>query len=347
MTTPLNTIKPVEPRRHETTAGRLPWLRVPVVAAPMFLISGPDLVIAACRAGIVGAFPTVNARTVEELDEWMSRIVETLAEEARARPAAVVGPWAANLITHSTNTRLQQDLELVERYQPPIVITALGSPKPAIDLVHSYGGIVIADVVNLRLAAKAVAAGADGLACVSAGAGGHTGFISPFAFVSAVRELTDGLVIVGGGIADGRGVAGAITAGADLVYMGTRFIATQESRAVDDYKRMIVESGVDDLLVSAAITGTPASWLKPSLRRVGYDPEQMPDKPERNYDSSRQGAKRWKDVWSAGQGVGAVRSIEPVGAVVDTLAREYVDALDRAASIAVRVHAAAGGDRRA
>jgi nitronate monooxygenase len=305
-------------------------LRLPVVAAPMFLISGPDLVIAACRNGIIGAFPTTNARTTQELDAWMSRIATSLA----GKPVA---PWATNVITHSTNQRLPHDLELVARYRPPIVITALGSPKPAIELVHAYGGIVIADVVNLTLARKAIDAGADGLACVAAGAGGHTGFISPFAFISAVRQLTNGLLIVGGGIADGYGVAGAIAAGADLVYMGTRFIATHESLATDDYKRMVVQSTLDDLLVSASITGTPATWLKPSLRRVGYDPEHMPAKPERNYDSSQQQqveAKRWKDVWSAGQGIGAVRAIEPMSAVVDSLASEYRAALARVAALA-------------
>jgi nitronate monooxygenase len=304
-------------------------LRLPVVAAPMFLISGPELVIEACRCGIIGAFPTTNARTTQELDAWMTRIATEL------RAGDPVAPWATNVITHSTNQRLPQDLELVARYRPPIVITALGSPKPAIGLVHSYGGIVIADVVNLTLAQKAIDAGADGLACVSAGAGGHTGFISPFAFISAARELTDGLVIVGGGIADGYGVAGAIAAGADLVYMGTRFIATRESRAVEDYKQMVVNATLDDLLVSASITGTPATWLKPSLRLAGYDPEQMPDKPQRNYDSSEQQqvAKRWKDLWSAGQGVGAVRAIEPMSAVVDSLAREYDAAMSRIAAL--------------
>ena len=260
-----------------------------------------------------------------------------LARRAGAsQPDTPVAPWATNVITHSTNQRLPQDLELVARYRPPIVITALGSPRPAIELVHSYGGIVIADVVNLTLAKKAIDAGADGLACVSAGAGGHTGFISPFAFISAARELTNGLVIVGGGIADGNGVAGAIAAGADLVYMGTRFIATHESLAVEDYKRMVVDATLDDLLVSASITGTPATWLKPSLRLCGYDPEQMPEKPQRNYDSSQeqQVAKRWKDLWSAGQGIGAVRAIEPMSAVVDSLVREYHAALARIAALA-------------
>jgi len=298
----------------------------------MFLVSGPELVIEACRAGIVGAFPTVNARTVDDLDAWMARITTALSSPESARAA----PWAANLITHSTNQRLPQDLERVARYKPPIVITALGSPQPAIELVHSYGGLVIADVVNLALARKAINVGADGLACVSAGAGGHTGYISPFAFISAVRKLTDGLVIVGGGIADGQGVAGAVAAGADMVYMGTRFIATRESLAGDDYKRMVVDASVDDLLVSASITGTPASWLKPSLRRVGYDPDRMPDKPQRNYDSSQSAAKGWKDVWSAGQGVGAIESVEPVRVVVDRLVDEYETAVDRMAALSRR-----------
>jgi nitronate monooxygenase len=311
-------------------------LRLPVVAAPMFLISGPELVVEACRSGIIGAFPTTNARSTQELDAWMSRIATSLDEIARAPAARPVAPWATNVLTQSTNQRLSQALELVARYRPPIVITALGSPRPVIELVHSYGGTVVADVVNLTLAKKAVEAGADGLACVSAGAGGHTGFISPFAFISAARELTAGLVIVGGGIADGYGVAGAIAAGADLVYMGTRFIATHESLATDEYKRMVVESTLDDLLVSASITGTPATWLKPSLRRVGYDPEHMPEKPQRNYDSSQQQqveAKRWKDLWSAGQGIGAVRAIEPMSAVVDRLASEYHAGLSRVAGL--------------
>ncbi len=309
----------------------LPWpLRLPVVAAPMFLVSGPELVLAACRAGIVGAFPTPNARPIEVLDDWMRRITEGLAAARAEAPGRLLGPWAANLVTHSSNKRLPQDLALVARYRPPIVITALGSPKPAIEVVHGYGGVVIADVVNLTLAKKAVAAGADGLACVSSGAGGHTGSLSPFAFVSAVREFFDGLVIIGGAIADGWGVAGAIACGADLVYMGTRFIPTAESMAQPAYKQMLVDATVDDLVVSAGLTGTPASWLKPSLRANGLDPDALPATPPRNYDSNQElAAKRWKDVWAAGQGVGAVKGVEPVAAVVDRLAHEYDTACRR------------------
>lgn len=305
-------------------------LRLPVVAAPMFLVSGPELVLAACRAGIVGAFPTPNARPIEVLEDWMKQITQGLTRMQNAQPPETIGPWCANLITHSSNTRLPEDLALIAKYQPPVVVTALGSPKPAIDVVHGYGGIVLADVINLTLARKAVAAGADGLACITAGAGGHTGFLSPFAFVSSVREFFDGLVVVGGGISDGWGVAGAIAAGADLVYMGTRFIPTLESMADPAYKQMLVDSTADDLVISASITGTPASWLKPSLKANGLDPDQLPSAPPRSYDSNQaMGAKKWRDVWAAGQGVGAIKAVESTAKVVNRLAVEYAAARQR------------------
>ena len=312
-------------------SARLPFpLRLPVVAAPMFLVSGPDLVIAACRAGIVGAFPTPNARPIEVLEDWMQQITQGLARARNEQPPETIGPWCANLITHSSNTRLPEDLALIAKYKPPVVVTALGSPKPAIEVVHGYGGMVLADVINLTLARNAVAAGADGLACITAGAGGHTGFLSPFAFVSAVREFFDGVVVVGGGISDGWGVAGAIAAGADLVYMGTRFIPTVESMADPAYKQMLVDSTADDLLISAGITGTPASWLKPSLRANGLDPDQLPSAPARSYDSNQAiGAKKWRDVWAAGQGVGAIKAVESTAAVVNRLAVEYAAARQR------------------
>ena len=310
-------------------------LRLPVFAAPMFLISGPDLVLAACRAGIIGAFPTPNARPIGVLDDWMRQITEGLARARDEQPASSIGPWCANLVTHSSNTRLPEDLALIAKYKPPIVVTALGSPKPAIEIVHGYGGLVFADVVNLTLARKAVLAGADGLACVSAGAGGHTGTLSPFAFVSAVREFFDGHVIVGGGISDGWGVAGAIASGADFVYMGTRFIPTTESMAPDAYKQMVVDGTIDDLVVSAGITGTAASWLKPSLRALGLDPDNMPAAPERQYDSSKPvTARKWVDVWAAGQGLGTIRAVEPVATVVDRLDAEYRQARARFAALA-------------
>ena len=313
----------------------MPWtLRVPVVAAPMFLISGPELVLAACKAGIVGAFPTPNARPIEVLEQWMLRITEGLRAAADSQ-AGPVGPWCANLVTHSSNTRLADDLKLIARFKPPLVVTALGSPKPALAVVHDYGGKVIADVTTLPLAHKAAAAGADGLACVSAGAGGHTGALSPFAFVTAVREFFAGLVIVGGGISDGWGVAGAIASGADLVYMGTRFIATEESNADAAYKRMLVDCSADDLLISPALTGAPVSWLKPSLVANGLDPANMPATPKTSYDSNQSlESKRWRDVWAAGQGVGAIKAVQPVAAVVDELAAQYRVAAARFARLA-------------
>lgn len=305
-------------------------LRIPVVSAPMFLVSGPELVVAACKAGIVGAFPTPNARPIEVLDDWMKSITQQLQRARDEQDPSTIGAWCANVVTHSSNTRLQDDLRLIARHQPPMVVTALGSPKPVIETVHGYGGIVIADVISLQLAEKAAAAGADGLACICAGAGGHTGHLSPFAFVSAVREFFDGHVIVGGGISDGFGVAGAIASGADLVYMGTRFIPTTQSMAEPAYKDMLVAATSEDLLVSAGITGSNASWLKPSLRANGIDPDNMPAVPERSYDSNRAiGARKWKDVWAAGQGVGAVKSVQSVAQVVDQLAQEWDAARER------------------
>lgn len=307
-------------------------LRVPVVAAPMFLISGPDLVVETCRAGAIGAFPTPNCRTPEQLDAWMTEITERLdaARAAGENPAA----WAVNLVTHRTNTRLAADLDVVARHRPPVVITALGSPKPAIEVVHGYGGIVIGDVVSIALARKAVDAGVDGLACISAGAGGHTGHLSPFAFIAGVREFFDGLIVVGGGISDGAGVAGAVTAGADLVYVGTRFLATRESLAQDEYKQMVVEHGSDDLIVTPAVTGTDASWLRPSLAANGFDLEALDAPVERSYDTAGV-AGRWRDIWAAGQGLQTIHAVEPAAAVVTALADQYDAALARAAS---RVH---------
>ncbi len=307
-------------------------MRLPVIAAPMFLVSGPELVIAACKAGVGGAFPTPNCRTVADLDAWMGQITDALSPGD--------GPWVANLITHSTNARLAEDLALVAKYKPPIVITALGSPKPVMETVKAYGGLVFADVVNMALARKAADAGVDGLACISAGAGGHTGHLSPFAFVSAVREFFDGWLTIGGGIADGAGVAGAIAAGADMVYMGTRFLAAAESRAQDPYKQMIVDCGPDDLIVSSAITGTPASWLKPSLRAAGMDPDALGGPITRDY-SGDAAHKRWRDIWAAGQGLQKIGAVEPTAVVVDRLEAEYRAAAARFAGLTTPRSAAA------
>ncbi len=290
-------------------------LRLPVVVAPMFLVSGPEMVIAACKAGLIGSFPAPNARTADELDGWMTQISEAIGD----------APWAANLVTHASNPRLAEDLALVAKHKPPMVITALGSPKPAIDLVHGYGGLVFADVTTLALARKAAMVGADGLVCVSAGAGGHTGQLSPFAFISALRQFFTGPICVGGGIADGAGILGATAAGADLVYMGTRFIAASESLASLAYKTMLADCAIDDLVVSPAVTGTAASWLKPSLAAAGYDLDNLLAPIARDYGGDVQ--KRWKDVWSAGQGLHAITGIAPVSDIVETLIAEHDAAL--------------------
>jgi nitronate monooxygenase len=286
----------------------------------MFLVSGPDLVSAACEAGVVGAYPAVNCRTPPDLDKWTADIGGRVTGKARA-------PWAMNLITHSTYKRLKDELEIVARHKPPIVITALGSPKPVIDVVHSYGGLVFADVVSIKLAKKAVEGGADGLVCIGAGAGGHTGHLSPFAFVSAVREFFDGYVAIGGGIADGNGIAGALAAGADLVYMGTRFLTSRESMAPQPYKEMVIACGPDDLVVTAAITGTPASWLRPSLIACGLNPD-APAVAERKY-GVEDPIKKWRDMWAAGQGLQKITAIEPVAAIVDRLEQEFGAAVAR------------------
>lgn len=293
-------------------------LRLPAIAAPMFLISGPELVLAASRAGVIGAFPTPNARTPLILDEWLDRISRGI----RSGDA----PWAANLIMHPSYARRAEDLALVIKYRAPIVITALGSPRDVVDAVHDYGGLVFADVNGIEFAAKSAAAGVDGLVLVSAGAGGHTGQLSGFAFVDAVRSFWDGIVVLAGAISTGRGIRAAEVLGADLAYLGTRFIATEESMASPEYRQMVVDCGATDVICSAAITGVPANWLKPSLLRAGYDPQALAERREVNFGNPQAGVKPWKNVWSAGQGVGAVREVMPVALVVDRLVQEYEQA---------------------
>ncbi len=301
-------------------------LRLPVVCAPMFLVSGPELVVAACRSGIVGSFPAPNARTLEVLEEWMERITSELAMLRDKQVAGSTQVWAQNLVVHSTYDRLDAELALVQKYQPPIVITALGGPKAVVEVVHDYGGLVIADVNNVAYARKAAEAGVDGLALVAAGAGGHTGAMAGFAFVPAVREFFDGILILSGAIGDGRAVRAAEVLGAELSYMGTRFIATEESIAFEPFKQMVVDSTFDDLLLSSSFTGAPAYYLKPSIIAAGLDPANLPAKGRMDLTGSSTKIKAWKDVWSAGQGVGMVHKIEPLAAIVDRVAAEYEEA---------------------
>lgn len=283
----------------------------------MFLVSGPDLVIATCRAGAVGSFPTANCRTLEDLDEWLGRMVTETKDAA---------PFAPNLIVHKSNTRLQEDAALVVQHKAPLVIASVGSPAPIMDTIHGYGGRVFADIASMRHAEKAIATGVDGLILLTAGAGGQTGWANPFAFVRAVREIFDGPVVLSGGISDGIALKAAITLGCDLAYMGTRFIATQESMAVAGYKDMLVSSSLDDVLLSSAFTGLPASKLRPSIVAAGLDPDALPERGMINVSKDinpDKRPKRWKDIWSAGHSVSGVKDLPPVANLVDRLAREF------------------------
>lgn len=292
-------------------------LKLPLIAAPMFLVSGPDLVVAACQEGIVGSFPTPNARTPAILDEWLDDIASRLADVPDA------GPLAANLVVHPSNDRLEDDLALVEKYKVPLVITALGSPRKIVDRVHAYGGAVFADVNSVRFARKAADAGVDGLVLVAAGAGGHTGNMTGFAFVPAVREFFDGTIVLGGGIGDGRAIKAAEVLGADLAYMGTSFIATNESLAHSDYRQMLVDSTIDDLILTNAVTGVHANWLRQSLIAAGMDPNALERDPDVNFTDPQSGVKRWANTWSAGHGVGVIDRVESVQSLVARLMQEY------------------------
>jgi|SRR5579859_231260 len=301
---------------------------LPVIAAPMFLVSGPELVLAACKAGVIGSFPAPNARTVVMLDEWLRRINDELEIARQEEPRRRIAPWAANIIVHRSYKRMQADLELVVRHRAPLVITALGSPAPVVDAVHSYGGLVFADVNSVSFARKAVGAGVDGLILVSAGAGGHTGPISGFAFLDAVRAFWDGPVVLAGGIANGRAIRAAEVLGADLVYMGTRFIATCESLVSDEYRQMLIEATVEDILPTASFTGVTANMLKPSIRRAGLDPDHLKPRDAIDFDDPLSQMKPWKDIWSAGQAVGAIQKIQPVVELVADLRLEYAQVVD-------------------
>lgn len=320
---------PTDPTARDRLAAMRGGLRLPLIAAPMFLVSGPELVLAACAAGIGGGFPAPNARTLEALEDWLGRIANGNA--MRAADGGRVGPWALNLITHSTYDRLGAELDLVDRYRPPIVITALGSPAPVVDRVHAYGGLVIADVNSVALARKAAAANVDGLALVCSGAGGHTGRLSAFAFVPAVRSFFDGLIVVGGSIGTGGAIRAAELLGADLVYAGTPFIAASESLASDRYRDMVVRASVEDLVLSRALTGADAWYLRESIVAAGLDPDALTGKSKVDWRNSQGQLKAWRDIWSAGQGVEGVRAVEPVATIVERLATEYAGALGRPA----------------
>lgn len=301
-------------------------LALPVIASPMFIVSGPELVIAQCKAGIVGSFPALNARPKELLDAWLSRIRAELDAEKAAHPQRKVAPFAVNQIIHHSNDRLEHDLDLCVKHRVPLIITSLRAPGEVVQRIHDYGGLVFHDVINVRHARKALDAGVDGLILVCAGAGGHAGMLSPFALVSEVRSFYSGTIILAGAIAKGEHVLAARAMGADLAYMGTRFIATQEANATAAYKEMIVASSADDIVYTPYFTGVHGNYLKPSIVAQGLDPDNLPlrDKSAMNFGSTR--TKTWRDVWGAGQGVGSMRDIPPTAELVARLVGEYAAA---------------------
>jgi nitronate monooxygenase len=301
-------------------------LRLPVIGSPLFIISGPELVIAQCKAGVVGSFPALNARPQAQLDEWLHQITEELAVYNRENPNRPAAPYAVNQIVHKSNNRLEDDLATCAKWQVPITITSLGAREDLNKAVHDWGGIAFHDVINDRYARKAIEKGADGLIPVAAGAGGHAGITSPFALVQEIRAWFDGPVALSGSIASGAAILGAQAMGADLAYIGSAFIATQEARADDDYKQNIVEAGASDIVYSSLFTGVHGNYLRQSIERAGMDPDNLPEGDISTMDFGSGGntdAKAWKDIWGSGQGIGAVKSVLSVAAMVDRLEAEY------------------------
>jgi nitronate monooxygenase len=304
-------------------------LRLPVIGAPMFIVSTPRLVLAQCKAGIVGAFPALNARPASQLDEWLAQITEELAAYQRANPQAKVAPYAVNQIVHSSNNRLEEDVALCVKHKVPIIITSLRPPSEVVAAVHGYGGIVFHDVINLRHAEKAAAQGVDGIIAVCAGAGGHAGVLSPFALVKQIREVYPGTIILSGAMSSGADVLAARALGADLAYLGTRFIATDEGNAPPEYKQMLIDSGAEDIVYTSLFSGVNGNYLRGSVAHAGLDPEHLPeaDKTKMNFGTGgNTAAKAWRDIWSAGQSVSGIHDVEAVSALVARMEREYATA---------------------
>jgi nitronate monooxygenase len=304
----------------EVLKGRL---SVPVIGSPLFIISNPDLVIAQCTAGVVGSFPSLNARPKEKLEEWFIKITDRLGEWDAAHPERRSAPYAVNQIVHRSNERLMHDLELCVKYKAPIVITSLGAREEVNQAVHSYGGIVLHDVINDKFARKAIEKGADGLIAVAAGAGGHAGTTSPFALIQEIREWFDGPLALSGAIATGAAVLAAQACGADLAYIGSAFIATDEANAQAAYKQAIVDGRADDIVYSSLFTGVHGNYLKPSVRAAGLDPDNLPDGDVKTMNFHEGSTKAWKDIWGSGQGIAAIKQIVPAAELVERLKRDY------------------------
>ncbi|MEM9332863.1 MAG: nitronate monooxygenase family protein [Pseudomonadota bacterium] len=301
-------------------------LRIPAVAAPLFIISHPELVLAQCKAGVVGSFPSLNARPESQLDEWLAEITEELEAHKKANPGKKVAPFAVNQIVHTSNNRLEHDLTMCVKYKVPIVITSLGAVPEVNDAVHSYGGIVLHDIINNRHANSAIRKGADGLIAVAAGAGGHAGTLSPFALIQEIREWFDGPLLLSGAIANGGAILAAQAMGADMAYIGSPFIATHEARAIDEYKQAIAEYNAKDIVYTNLFTGVHGNYLRPSIENAGMDPDNLPesDPSAMNFGSGgNTDAKAWKDIWGCGQGIGAIKSVTSTQELVDRLVDEY------------------------
>jgi nitronate monooxygenase len=301
-------------------------LRIPVVGSPLFIISNPKLVIAQCKAGIIGSFPSLNARPLSQLDEWYAEITETLAQHDRDNPDHLAAPFAVNQIVHKSNDRLEQDVEMCVKYKVPVVITSLGAREDVNAAVKSYGGITLHDIINNKFAHKAIEKGATGLIAVAAGAGGHASTLSPFALIQEIREWFDGPLLLSGSIATGHAVLAAQAMGADMAYIGSAFIATTEARATDDYKQAIVANGAEDIVYSNLFTGIHGNYLRPSVVAAGLDPDNLPeaDPSKMNFASGGEGAKKaWRDIWGCGQGIGAIDKVQGAGDYVAQLIREY------------------------
>ncbi|MBB3650222.1 nitronate monooxygenase [Rhizobium sp. BK619] len=308
-------------------------LRLPVIGSPLFIISHPKLTLAQCKAGVIGAFPALNARPESQLDEWLAEITEELARHDAAHPDRPAAPFAVNQIVHMSNKRLEHDLSLCVKYKVPIVISSLGAVPEVNAAVHSYGGIVLHDIINNRHAHSAIRKGADGLIAVAAGAGGHAGTLSPFALIQEIREWFDGPLLLAGAISTGGAILAAEAMGADMAYIGSPFIATEEARATEAYKQAIVEGAAGDIVYSNYFTGVHGNYLKPSIVAAGMDPDNLPaaDVSKMDFEQAVGGAKAWKDIWGSGQGISAIKAVEPVAKLVDRLEAQYKAARARLA----------------
>jgi nitronate monooxygenase len=312
-------------------SGVLATLPLPIIGAPLFIVSNPKLVIEQCKAGVVGSMPALNARPAEQLDDWLAEITETLAAYNEAHPDKPAAPFAINQIVHKSNDRLDHDMQVCAKYKVPIIITSLGARTDVNDAVHAWGGVVMHDVINNFFAKKAIEKGADGLIAVAAGAGGHAGVKSPFALIQEIREWFDGPVALSGSIASGGAVLAALAMGADFAYIGSAFVATDEARAVEGYKQMIVDSSSDDIVYSSLFTGVHGNYLKGSIRAAGLDPDKLPESDPSTMNFGGASTKAWKDIWGCGQGIGAIKRVLPAAELIARLEREYRSARQRVA----------------